>query len=194
MLLAILAGVFVLLAFWHFPADWLFQSQKEALAKAKDHLVRARHCTVYTMLFVPLLLLLRVRIHNDIFGSGDNPELVLGWQFWACLAILWVSHFIIDTYWPVMMWAKYLRRAPQFKDVVKPVCLTPEQVEGLKSGKGIVVGRGWSDKEIDRITYKSDEDAFKAFFGTPVGAILCITMDQLFHLWCLWPVAWLIAN
>jgi hypothetical protein len=194
MLLAILGGIYVLLAFWHFPADWLFQSQKEALAKAKDHLVRARHCTVYTLLYVPLLLLLRTRVHEGIFDYGPNVETMLGYQFWASLAILWVSHFIIDTYWPVMMWAKYLRRAPQFKDVVKPVLLTPEQVEDLKTGKGIVRGVGWSDKEIDRITYKSDEDAFKAFFMTPVGAILCITMDQLFHLWFLWPVAWLVAN
>jgi len=201
MLLALLGGVFVLLAFWHFPADWLFQSQKEALAKAKDHLVRARHCTVYTLLFVPLLLLLRVRIHGDIFGNGDDIELVLGWQFWTCLAILWVSHFIIDTYWPVMMWAKYLRRAPEFKRVKAfgrradgTVVIPANQSIQFVAGAPVTPRKGWSDYEIDEITYANDVEAFKAFFGTHTGAILCITMDQLFHLWCLWPVAWLIAN
>lgn len=207
-MLAVLGGIYVILAFWHFPADWLFQSQKEALAKAKNHLVRARHCLVYTLLFVPLLLLLRVRIHESVFDYGPNAELVLGYQFWASLAILWFSHFVIDTYIPVMLWAKYLRRAPQFKQVRKTgpradgsYTMTAEQyAKMLRPGgtvlatTGSILRKGWSDKEIDEVTYASDEDAFKAFFSTGVGAILCITMDQLFHLAFLWPVAWLIAN
>ena len=112
MLLAILGGIYVILAFWHFPADWLFQSQKEALTKATNHWVRARHCLVYTALYVPLLLVLRLRM--GIFGDLHLADMG---NFWWCLGILWLSHFIIDTYWPVMMWAKYLRRADQFKHV-----------------------------------------------------------------------------
>ncbi len=191
LLLAVLAGVFVILAFWHFPADWLFQTHKEALAKSENHLIRARHCLVYTAMYLPLLLLLRIRM--DYWG----PQLVLGWQFYASLAILFFTHFGIDTYWPVMMWAKYLRRAPQFKDVVKPLTFTKQQWDDVISGKVKMVAsppKGWSDKEVDRITYPSDKEAFRAFFMTPIGAILCITMDQMFHLACLWPVAWLMAN
>jgi hypothetical protein len=149
---------------------------------------------VYTALYVPLLLLLRIRVSHDVFGDGGWECLWNTWQFWWSLGILWTTHFVIDTYIPVMLWAKYLRRAPQFKDVVPPVMLTKEQLDNLMAGKGLVVGRGWSDKEVDRITYKNDEEAFKAFFMTPIGSILCITMDQLFHIACLWPVAWLMAN
>jgi len=203
MLLALMGGVFAILAFWHFPADWLFQSHKEALAKAKNHLVRARHCLVYTAIYVPVLLLLRLRIN-----PYDGLHLASLDNFWWCLAILWVSHFIIDTYWPVMMWAKYLRRAPQFKDVQKygpradgSYAMSNAQFEQMMRPGGMVLAttgsvqrKGWSDKGIDRITYANDEEAFKAFFMTPIGSILCITMDQLFHIACLWPVAWLIAN
>lgn len=32
------------------------------------------------------------------------------------LLVLFVSHFIIDTYIPVYLWAKYLRRAPQLQN------------------------------------------------------------------------------
>jgi hypothetical protein len=103
----------------------------------------------------------------------------LGWPFWTALAILWTSHFIIDTYWPVMMWAKYLRRAPQFKDVV-----TPFERARLNAQR-----KGWEDKVVDKVYYDSDEEAFKAFFMTPLGGLLCIVMDQLFHLAFLWPVA-----
>jgi hypothetical protein len=189
MLLALLGGIYVLLAFWHFPADWLFQSEKEALAKAKNHLVRARHCLVYAAIYVPLLLLLRTRIHEGVFDYGPTAELVLGWQFWTSLAILWGTHFVIDTYIPVMLWAKYLRRASQFKLV-----LTPE--ERLRRARERARDpKGWQDKVVDQpITYDDDEAAFKAFFMTPIGGLLCITMDQLFHLACLWPVAWLVAN
>ena len=37
------------------------------------------------------------------------------------------------------------------------------------------------------------ETAMKAMMSTPVGAILCITMDQILHLACLVPVAIILA-
>lgn len=195
---AIAGGLFALLVFWHFLSDWVFQSQKEALAKATNWRVRARHVTVYTVLFIPLLMLLSLRVGHSMLGDDGGMSLEIGPRFYLSLAILWGSHFFIDTYWPVMMWAKYLRRAPQFQDVVKPVWVPIRSETVLPSGQkviGIKLERkprpGWSDKVVDRITYDSDVDAFKAFFGTPVGAILCITMDQLCHIACLLPVAWL---
>ena len=175
MLLAILGGIYVILAFWHFP-------------------VRARHCLVYTALYVPLLLVLRLRM--GIFGDLHLADMG---NFWWCLGILWLSHFIIDTYWPVMMWAKYLRRADQFKHVKRygpradgSYTMTAQQFRQFMEHGTVVTG--WQDKVVDEITYANDAEAFKAFFNTGIGAILCITMDQLFHLAFLWPVAWLIAN
>lgn len=172
--LSALGGILAMLVFWHFPADWLFQSHKEALAKSKDWLVRARHCVVYTALYWPLFLL--VNFHGLKAGLAT--------------VILYVSHYIIDSYIPVMLWAKYLRRAPQFADVVPPVTLTKEQLDALLRGEGSIVGVGWTT-DRDRITYKNDEEAFKAMAATNLGLLLMIVMDQFFHICFLIPVAWL---
>lgn len=172
-------GLFAILVFWHFFADWIFQSEKEALAKALNWQVRFRHVGVYTTLFLPLFMYV---------GFWDMRTVL------AC-AILWVSHFIIDTYWPVMMWAKYLRRADQFNHVKKhgrrtdgSFSMTEQQYKQLMEGKGQL---GWSDMVVDEITYANDREAFKAFFMTPIGGLLCITIDQLCHIACLIPVVWL---
>lgn len=154
-------GVFALLVFWHFVADWTFQTNKEALAKAKDRSVRFRHCLSYTVMFAVAFM---------VMGSkGSN------WAQLASCAILFISHFVIDSYVPVMLWAKWLRQAPQFDDVGKKT--RPQ---------------AWQDKVIDSVHYHTDEDAFKAFASTPIGLVLMITIDQLFHIAFLLPVAWLV--
>lgn len=154
-----LGGVFAILVFWHFFADWVFQTHKEALAKAKNHWVRARHCFVYAALFLPLFWLV---------GFRDN---------WLALTILFVSHFFIDTYIPVMLWAKHLRKAPQFEGVGRTRVFQP-----------------WQDNVVDQVGYKTDEDAFKAFAATNIGLVLMITMDQFLHIAFLLPVAWLMMQ
>lgn len=108
--LAAIGGVAFLLTFLHFIVDWGFQTHTEAMTKASDWRVRGRHCCVYAVgLILPLLFVLP--------GTGD--------RFFA-LSLLWLSHFAIDTYVPVYVWAKYLRRAPQLQ---KP----PSELEGFKA-------------------------------------------------------------
>lgn len=160
LLLSQVGGIFALLVFWHFVADWVFQSHKEALAKSTNHWVRFRHCAVYTILFAFPAWLVNLDMENVVIAA----------------TILFMSHFVIDTYIPVMLWAKHLRRAPQFTTTV----FNP-------------VTNGWQDKQVEGLNQPSDVEAFKALFSTPVGAILCITMDQLFHIAFLLPVAWLIV-
>lgn len=172
-------GVFSLLVFWHFVADWAFQTHKEAMAKAKDRVVRLIHCLKYGAAFVPVLLFLGL--------WGDH-------RYDVSLCLLVASHYVIDSYVPVVLWAKHLRRAPQFDDVVRPVTLTKEQLDSIVGGTGRVKGVGWSDNVVDRITYASDEEAFKAFASTPIGCILMVTIDQLLHVAFLLPVAWLVTH
>lgn len=140
----------------HFAFDWLYQSHKEALAKAKDRRVRFWHCVKYAVPFAPVLWW---------FGMDVNAILV-------SLAILFGTHFIIDSYVPVMLWAKYLRKAPQFDNIGERPPLRP-----------------WQDKVVELRYYENDEEAFKAFASTPLGLILLITMDQFLHIACLLPVA-----
>lgn len=92
-------SLFAMLSFIHFFGDWLFQSQFEAINKSKSWKVRARHCAVYTLFFIPVLYLM-------------TNSLII---FLACVAILWTSHFVIDTYIPVALWAIYIRRIAELR-------------------------------------------------------------------------------
>ncbi len=98
--LALGGGLFAIMVFIHFAVDWVFQSHAEAMAKHNNWRVRARHCMIYTLGFLPLIAFLswcRVLHHS---------------QYWLSLAILFFSHFVEDTYLPVYYWAKLIRRPP----------------------------------------------------------------------------------
>lgn len=101
--LALAGGLFAVLAFVHFFVDWIFQSHKEAMAKHNNHIIRAKHCLIYTVGFLPVLFLAR--------GSLTSVE----WH--VILATLFLSHFVEDTYIPVYWWAKYIRKVPEFECV-----------------------------------------------------------------------------
>lgn len=89
-------GLFAVLTFIHFFSDWIFQSHSEAMVKHNNSLVRAKHCLIYTVFFIPLMLILGLA----------------WWKLIIAAAILFFSHFYEDTYIPVYLWAKYLRRPP----------------------------------------------------------------------------------
>jgi hypothetical protein len=102
-LIAKIGGLFAVFTFIHFVVDWIFQTHSEAMVKHNNWKVRAKHCIIYTIGFVPLMLMLNYTV----------LEFVLG------LNILFWSHFIEDTYIPVMLWAKYIRQPPEMKDSPK---------------------------------------------------------------------------
>lgn len=149
--LSTVGGLFALLSFWHFVSDWGFQSHNEAMKKASDNHVRARHCTIYTVLMSPLVYVL----------CGPTATL------WVSLALLWASHFLIDTYIPVYLWAKHIRRAPAFN--------TTSEAIDLFSKKKFA-----DDTDLGRLT---------AMGRDPLGLILMIVVDQVFHLFFLLPIA-----
>lgn len=88
--------MFALLVWAHFAADFVWQTHYEAMRKHADWKARALHCSVYTTCMVAALLILGVR---------DRLLLSAG--------VLWISHFVEDTYIPVYLWAKYIRRVPE---------------------------------------------------------------------------------
>lgn len=92
--IALAGGLYVPLVFWHFIADWLTQTENAAQAKSHNMLILFIHCSIYTMLFLPVLV---------IFGMSWG-------DVWIASGVLFGSHFIGDTYLPVYWWAKYLRR------------------------------------------------------------------------------------
>lgn len=145
------------LVMWHFVCDWLYQSQQEALTKGLDSKVRAWHCIKYAVPFAPLLWL---------FGMSPIKIVI-------AVTILFVSHFIIDSYLPVIWWAKYLRKVPEFNQNLSSD-LPPDL-----------------QKLVIRASLKKN---LKDMFQNPVGAILLITMDQFFHLCFLLPVMLLMVK
>lgn len=202
--LAKIGGVFSLLVFIHFFSDWIFQSHMEAMAKAKNARIRARHCAIYTTFFLPFL-----------WWAGVSPAWIAG-----CAGILFLSHFVEDTYIPVYLWMKYIRRPPGMGIKVTKTgqCFYattgPEYIGALPVRQKILpIGydtngplhseaspleramaldaQGKSPKEIEEII---QHEEFLKFVDTPLGKILLIAVDQIIHIAFLIPIAWVIAR
>src|ERR1700689_2126266 len=95
--IAFIGGLFAILSFIHFFVDWIFQSHSEAMVKHNNPKIRAKHCLIYTAGFIPLFC----------FCSFN-------WVEWLIvLNVLFWSHFAEDTYLPVFLWAKYIRKPPE---------------------------------------------------------------------------------
>lgn len=154
--IALMGGIFAVLTFIHFFVDWIFQSHSEAMVKHNNPKIRAKHCLIYTLGFVPLFLF----CHFSLFE----------WLF--ALNLLFWSHFAEDTYVPVYLWAKYIRRPPEMTE--------PRKQKGVD---GYVT-----------ILPPDPKAGFVEFIQTPIGKILMIAIDQIIHIWFLLPIAWMILS
>ncbi len=188
-------GCFALLTLLHFTVDWVFQSHDEAMAKSRDWAVRLRHCSVYTMPFVLVM-------------AASTWSLLP--CFGAC-AILFVSHFVEDTYLPVLWWAKYVRRPPTMRRRLvwhegwwairegKETRYFRSDVE-LRILKEVLGHRDHPRQVMDHANPRAeaqrrlDLDGFISFVGDPLGKILLIAIDQIVHLLFLVPVAYMLAR
>lgn len=97
----IFGGYFAVLVFWHFFADWLFQSHDEAMRKSHHWQTRFTHCLTYTIFFIPLM---------GFWGFTKTEAAICG-------SILFWSHFYEDTYIPVLLWVKHVRNPPEFRQI-----------------------------------------------------------------------------
>jgi hypothetical protein len=197
--LAKLGGLLSFLTFVHFASDWILQSHAEAMAKSKDPRVRARHCAVYTVSFLPVFWLV---------GLPPLPSL-------ACAAVLFLSHFVEDTYVPVYLWMRYVRRPPGMGVRVRKnggivsVTYGPEFVGKLPVRIDIPTGdtANQFDGELFQLirdiegglSVEAAEEKirmreFLKFVDTPLGKILLIAVDQIIHIAFLIPVAWAMAS
>lgn len=152
--LGIAGGLFALLSFVHFFVDWVFQSHAEAMVKHNNPLIRAKHCLIYTAGFAPVLC-------------------VLGFSFWELLIslnILFWSHFVEDTYIPVYLWAKFIRKPPEM--------FKPSTTTDITDG-------------YIHVSPPDPKKGFGEFVQTPLGKILMIAIDQIVHLAFLWPIVYI---
>lgn len=178
--IAMAGGLFAVMAFVHFFVDWIFQSHAEAMVKHNNPRVRAKHCLIYTLGFVPLMCLL-----NYSF-----------WEWLIALNILFWSHFYLDTYHGVFLWAKYIRRPPQMSWRVKLV----GGVGKLWNPAGnfldhVIPSNQWrwdlavsvpEKSTLKKSQQELDKRGFVEFITETLGKILMIVIDQISHLSFLW--------
>lgn len=158
--IALAGGLFAFMAFIHFFVDWIFQSHSEAMIKHNHPWIRAKHCAIYTIGFVPLMCFL-----NYSF-----------WEWFAAINILFWSHFYLDTYHGVFLWAKYIRRPPEMTEPWKETYTR-------------------ADGEIAIRVHPPDaKHGFGEWVQTTMGKILMIAIDQIIHLAFLFPLVWMAFN
>lgn len=150
--IALGGGLFAVLAFVHFFVDWIFQSHAEAMVKHNNAKIRAKHCAIYTLGFLPLFYL---------FGFT-------WWEWLVGVNVLFWSHFYLDTYHGVYLWAKHIRRPPEMIEPMKAIGL-----DGYVS-----------------VTPPDARKGFVQFVQTPLGKILMIAIDQISHLSFLWVIVY----
>lgn len=154
--IALTGGLLAVLVFVHFFVDWIFQSHSEAMVKHNNPKIRAKHCLIYTAGFVPFMWLFNFTLVEWLVG----------------LNILFWSHFFEDTYLPVYLWAKYVRRPPEMTE--------PRKQSGID---GYV-----------QVLPPDPKAGFVEFVQTPMGKILMIAVDQIIHIAFLFPIAWMMMR
>ena len=116
--LATAGGLFFFLTFCHFVADWVFQSHEVAMNKHEDRLARLFHVACYLCcMYFPFAL-------------------VLDWRFeffLISMAATGATHYIGDSHWPVLLWARLIRRIPEEQYTTKEpltliLCLVIDQL------------------------------------------------------------------
>ena len=95
-------AILPLLVFAHFITDWVFQTHNTAMEKHKNWRVLGFHSLIYSCLMT----------WTCWFLKGQPVFITTTGQI---LSLLFVSHFIEDTYIPVYLWMKYIRKVPLVK-------------------------------------------------------------------------------
>jgi hypothetical protein len=189
--IADIGGVFALLALIHFIFDWGFQSHDSATSKPVNRRIRAKHCFYYTL---PFSYILCFAAWKGLISDLTLINLTI-FTFFA--------HYAEDTYIPVMLWAKYIRRPLEMRwriEYNETTSLTgtvdmQEQKSELNESEGHIYRLGLLDEiAAGKMTVKQarlalDLYGFIEFATTPLGRILTITIDQVIHLMCLIPLA-----
>ena len=158
--IALAGGLFAVFTFIHFCVDWIFQTHAEAMAKHNNWKIRARHCTIYTLGFFPIMWVLHFSVLEFVLATN-----VLFW-----------SHFIEDTYLPVYLWAKYIRKPSEMTDPHKELIV------------------GVDGHQTFKVSPPDPKKGFIEFVSTPLGKILMIAIDQIIHLAFLIPLVWMALN
>lgn len=98
--IALGGGFLTILTLIHFASDFFLQSHSEAMVKHNQPWIRAKHCFIYAISFIPFLWVMHFTMLEWIIS----------------LNILFWTHFAEDTYFLIYLWAKYVRRPPEMTE------------------------------------------------------------------------------
>jgi hypothetical protein len=157
MKVAVMGGLIAVLALIHNVVDVIFQNHAEAMVKHNNPKVRAKHCLIYTVGFIPFMWYCHFTFGEWIIG----------------LNILFWSHFFEDTYLPVYLWAKYIRKPPEMTEPWKE---TYTRVDGTVAF---------------RVHPPDPKHGFVEWIQTTLGKMLMIWVDQIVHWVFLVPIAYI---
>lgn len=187
-------GLFAILVFIHAFTDFVCQTHYEAMNKHNNAKIRARHCLVYTAGFLPILALL------TFFGTLTGLEL-----FFAVNILFW-SHFVEDTYYPVVLWAKFIRKPPcmswrvLIRDDMSPrekvsYRLTHDDPVTISSGRDeLLIQLNQGQLSATKAQAELDRLGFLEFISEFLGKYLMIAIDQIIHFAFLFPIIWMALN
>lgn len=97
-----IGGILIFLVFIHLLSDWMIQNDVMARRKSDESpWLLVIHSFVYAIIFIPIL----------IYLFGNSIPMIVS----SFLALV-MSHGAIDTYAPVWLWARFIRRPPEMKN------------------------------------------------------------------------------
>lgn len=133
-----------------------------------------------------------------------------------CIFILFTSHFIEDSYIPVYLWMKYIRRPPGMGiRIISDGGIISIRYDSSLSGQSATMVdvpvdpnlRGNMSGDILDLISRIDSGlsaeaaeeeirmkGFIEFIDTVLGKILLIAFDQIIHIIFLVPIAWALAS
>lgn len=90
-------GIFAVLMFVHFIADFIQQSSYDTDVKYTSHRSLFKHSLIYTIQFLPFMFFLKMAL----------------WEI--CLGVVWLllTHFAIDSMWFTKLWVFKLYKPPE---------------------------------------------------------------------------------
>lgn len=191
-------GLFAIMVFIHAFTDFVCQTHYEAMNKHNNAKIRARHCLVYTLGFLPLLALLA------FFGA------LSAWEVFFAVNILFWSHFVEDTYYPVVLWAKFIRKPPCMTWIAIPQLIPVDgnkytlinaaqgltsKISGLNAPRTLILNDLNSGKlKLNQVQAELDRVGFLEFINEFLGKYLMIAIDQIIHFSFLFPIVWMVFN
>lgn len=99
-----MTNIILILLLFHFVVDFVFQRHETAINKGKDRMTLLGHSLIYG-------LAMYMVFSSVVTTEIDNEYGVLVYVFFA------VSHYFIDSGFPIVMWAKFIHQNPLFENV-----------------------------------------------------------------------------